>query len=50
MRARQIALTLIAILVMAVSGTSLIRTVHDRKRPGSLNLGLGQPSLPVPAR
>jgi len=27
---------------------SLIRTVHDRKRPSSLNLGLGQPSLPTP--
>ena len=27
---------------------SLIRAVHDRKRPSSLNLGLGQPSLPVP--
>src|SRR5512137_2285734 len=27
---------------------SLIRALHDRKRPSSLNLGLGQPSLPVP--
>ncbi|MBN2360764.1 MAG: pyridoxal phosphate-dependent aminotransferase [Deltaproteobacteria bacterium] len=27
---------------------SLIRALHDRRRPGSLNLGLGQPSLPVP--
>ncbi|MFH1812442.1 MAG: aminotransferase class I/II-fold pyridoxal phosphate-dependent enzyme [Pseudomonadota bacterium] len=27
---------------------SLIRAVYDRRRPSSLNLGLGQPSLPVP--
>lgn len=27
---------------------SLIRAVYDRKRPSSLNLGLGQPSLSVP--
>ena len=27
---------------------SLIRAVHDKKRPSSLNLGLGQPSLPTP--
>lgn len=31
----------------AATQPSLIRAVHDRKRPSSLNLGLGQPSLKV---